>query len=131
MSPRHGTKWIGLLPGLVQFDDANWTIYNTSNSGLPNDYVVSMATDNNGTMWFGTLGGGLVNFDGTSWVVYNTTNSGLADDNVVSLAIDNNDTKWIGTWNSSLARFDGTTWTVFNTANSGLPANPLQDQQRY
>jgi ligand-binding sensor domain-containing protein len=35
---RQGNKWIGLLgDGLVKFDGVKWTIYNTSNSRLPNN----------------------------------------------------------------------------------------------
>jgi ligand-binding sensor domain-containing protein len=31
-----GNKWIGTRGGgLAKFDGVNWTVYNTSNSGLP------------------------------------------------------------------------------------------------
>ena len=58
--------------------------YDTSNSGLPDDFRVnsegsSMPQDN---IWFGTgfhmqPGGGVAKFDGTNWNVYNSVNSGL------------------------------------------------------
>jgi len=63
----NGVKWIGseIIPlygarlpmGLTKFDDTNWTTYNTSNSGLPGDWVNSVAIDGNGTKWIGTDGG--------------------------------------------------------------------------
>jgi hypothetical protein len=35
-----GNKWIGTYGGgLAKFDGVNWTVYNTSNSGLPDNYV--------------------------------------------------------------------------------------------
>ena len=54
----------------------------TSNSGLPDNYVSSIAIDGSGNKWIGTWGG-LVKFDDTNWTVYNTSNSGLPDNYVV------------------------------------------------
>jgi ligand-binding sensor domain-containing protein len=64
--------------GLAKFDGVNWTVYNTSNSGLPYNYVFAIAIDGQGNKWIGTNGGGLAKFDGVNWTVYNTSNSGLA-----------------------------------------------------
>ena len=75
--------------GLAEFDGTNWTIYNTSNSGLPDDIINSFTIDSRGNIWIGT-GSGLAKFDGTDWTVFNTSNSSLPDNNVRSLAIDNN-----------------------------------------
>jgi hypothetical protein len=33
-----GNKWIGTYGGLAKFDGVNWTVYKTSNSGLPDNY---------------------------------------------------------------------------------------------
>jgi ligand-binding sensor domain-containing protein len=35
----------------------NWTVYNTSNSGLPSNWVYSIAIDGQGNKWIGTDGG--------------------------------------------------------------------------
>jgi ligand-binding sensor domain-containing protein len=52
-----GNKWIGTLTkGLAKFDGVNWTVYNTSNSGLPYDYVHAIAIDKKGNKWIGTYG---------------------------------------------------------------------------
>jgi ligand-binding sensor domain-containing protein len=63
--------------GLAKFDGVNWTVYNTLNSGLPNNWVYAIAIDGQGNKWIGTLGGGLAKFDGVNWTVYNTENYGL------------------------------------------------------
>jgi ligand-binding sensor domain-containing protein len=63
--------------GLAKFDGVNWTVYNTSNSGLPLTMLSSIAIDGEGNKWIGTYGGGLAKFDGVNWTVYNTSNSGL------------------------------------------------------
>ncbi|MHA2277644.1 MAG: two-component regulator propeller domain-containing protein [Candidatus Kariarchaeaceae archaeon] len=53
-----------------------WIVYNTSNSGLPDDEVTSLCIDKNGNKWIGTDDGGLTKFDGNVWIVYNESNSG-------------------------------------------------------
>jgi len=128
-----GNKWIGTEPywngstyvggAVAKFDGTNWTVYNTSNSGLPTNYVWSIAIDASGNKWIGTYGGGLAKFDGTKWTVYNTSNSGLPSNYVWSIAIDASGNKWIGTYGGGLAKFDGAKWTVYNASNSGLPGN--------
>jgi sugar lactone lactonase YvrE len=126
-------KWIGTVPywdgqqwvggGLAKFDGVDWTVYNTSNSGLPSDFVWAIAIDNAGNKWIGTYYGGLAKFDGVNWTVYNALNSGLPDYYVIAIAIDNAGNKWIGTLYGGLAKFDGVDWTVYNISNSGLPSN--------
>ncbi len=95
---------------MAKLDGTNWTVYNTSNSGLPSNSVGTIAIDENGTKWIGTVYDGLAEFDGTNWTIYNTSNSGLPNNEVLTIVIDVNDTKWIGTW-QGLA--------VFN--ESGIP----------
>jgi len=105
-------------PSSAQFPE--WIIYDTSNSGLPNDWVTSIAIDKNGNKWIGTSGGGLAKFDGMNWTVYNSSNSGLPDDWINAIAVDAGGNVWLGT-QSGLAIFDGANWTVYNTSNSKLP----------
>ncbi len=40
--------------GLAKFDGVNWTVYNTSNSGLPDNWVYAIAIDGQGNKWIGT-----------------------------------------------------------------------------
>jgi hypothetical protein len=55
-----GNKWIGTWGGgLAKFDGVNWIVYNTSNFGLPDNYVSAIAIDKQGNKWIGTVGGGL------------------------------------------------------------------------
>ena len=62
--------------GLVKFDDTNWTVYDTSNSGLPINAVRCIAIDDSNNKWIGTWGGGGAKFDGIDWKVFNSSNSG-------------------------------------------------------
>ncbi len=60
----HFPPTLGKGGGLIKFDNTNWTIYNTSNSGLPNNTVTSIAIDSLGNKLIGTWGGGVAIFNG-------------------------------------------------------------------
>lgn len=53
--------WVG-GSGLVRYDDTNWTMYDSTNSGLPDARVHAIAVDQDGTKWVGTLGAGIARF---------------------------------------------------------------------
>jgi ligand-binding sensor domain-containing protein len=96
---RQGTNGLELIWGLAKFDGTNWTVYNTSSSGLPYNNVNAIVVDEQGNKWIGTSIGGLAKFDGVNWTVYNTSNSGLPSNFVYTIAIDGQGNKWIGTGN--------------------------------
>jgi len=119
-----------VLPTRAWSNAAEWTVYNTANSGLPYNGVTALAIDAQGTIWVGTgrwyalAGGGLAKFDGQNWTVYNTSNSGLPNNDHIDLSIDAQGGVWSAT-ESGLSRFDGQNWTVYMTHNSGLPVNQM------
>lgn len=96
-----------------------WTIYNQSNSSLPENTVRALAVDANNNKWIGT-DNGLAVFDGVAWTIYNDTNSGLPSNIIRCIEIDGQGNRWIGTTNG-LAKFDGTNWVVYQPGNSDLP----------
>jgi ligand-binding sensor domain-containing protein len=102
----------------------NWTVYNTSNSGLPKNWISSIAIDGKGDKWIGTDGGGLVKFDGVRWTVYNTYNSKLPSNHVRAIAIDEQTCGLEQYYQDILMLVvelqDGVRWTVYNTSNSSL-----------
>ncbi len=107
-------KWIGTWQnGLMKFDDINWINYTAENSGLPNNNINCVATDNDNNVWIGTSSG-LTKFDGTNWTTYNSTNSDLPNNSVVSIAIDENNHKWIST-NLELVEFDNVNWNIYGS----------------
>jgi ligand-binding sensor domain-containing protein len=46
--------WNSGMEGLQSLMEVNWTVYNTSNSGLPSNYVNAIAIDGQGSKWIGT-----------------------------------------------------------------------------
>jgi hypothetical protein len=105
------------------FSQTRFIIYDTSNSGLPDNKVYAIAIDTQSNKWIGTAFGGLAKFDGVNWTVYKTSNSNLPANTVTEIVIDGQGNKWIGTDGGGLAKFDGMSWTVYNRSNSGLPSN--------
>lgn len=130
-----GHVWIGTQDagsyynnvGLIEFDpdSMTWTVYDTTNSGLPHNSVSDLEIDENGAMWVGTEGG-LAKLEGQLWTVYRTENSGLPLDDVRSLAVDQAGNVWVGTEGAGVARFDGTTWTNYRCTNSPLPSDWIE-----
>ena len=52
-------KWMGTGAGLLMYKETPCRSYNTRNSGLPDDFVSSIAIDEKGNKWIGTISGGL------------------------------------------------------------------------
>ena len=127
-----------MFPASSWSQDAEWTIYNTSNSGMPYNGATVLAFDEQGSVWVGTgrffavAGGGLAKFDGESWTVYNSANSPLPHNDHTGLAVDPEGNVWAGT-EGGLAKFDRENWTIYKANNSGLTVNlvatPIFDNQ--
>ena len=100
-----------------------WTKYTSTNSGLTNDTINSIAISGDGNKWFGTFNG-ISEYDGSTWTTYNTSNSNLLSNYVSFLGIDNQDNKWF-MHTHGLSKFDNTAWTIFDTINSGLAGYPV------
>lgn len=61
--------------------------------------------DQNGMLWFGTLGDGLYRYDGSSFTQY-TKKDGLNDNTIMSMIEDRNGNLWLGT-TDGLCKYDG------------------------
>jgi len=93
----HGnTMWFGTDVGVYTFNGSTWTSYNTSNSDLPSNTVLSLTQDSGGDWWFGTAGG-LCRYDGSNWMTYTTENSPLPHNHVNVVKVDPVGTIWVGT----------------------------------
>jgi len=108
--------WVGYQAGAGKWDNNAWTMFNTSNSNLPSDTVLSFAFTAT-VSWFGTAKG-LAKLENSAWTVYDTINSGLPDNYIKCLYADGSDL-WIGT-NRGAILFNGTSFTQYSTANSTI-----------
>jgi ligand-binding sensor domain-containing protein len=79
-------------------------VYDTENSGLPDNQVRALAFDAQGNLWIGA--GGLSKFDGETWTV-------SLGKSCWCLALDEQGDLWAGTIGGGLLKFDGEHWTVY------------------
>jgi hypothetical protein len=112
-----------------------WTVYNSSNSSLPDNFInsISLGWPDNNLKWIGT-NNGLVNFDGASWNIFNTSNSALPSNQVYSTKVIYGRV-WFGTGGGGIGTYQ--TWdstiVVSNTSNSNLTTDIIRtiDQDGY
>ena len=121
---QENTLWVGTFGnGLIRIGD-EVQHYTTANSALPNDSIVSMASDRNGALWGGTAQG-LFKLAGNAFQVYNTSNAPMVINQVFTLALDREDKVWFSSGNADeggLMKFNQIDeWTLFTPENSALP----------
>ena len=118
-----GNLWAG-ADGLSMFDGNTWTTYDTSNSGIPTDYVMSIGSGSNGDVWIGTALFGAVRFDGATWQVFDLTNSGITNDYTVqAITVDHLGNTWMGCTMDGISVYQegGVATDVSSIASEGLP----------
>jgi ligand-binding sensor domain-containing protein len=125
-SENNGNIWIGTDEGLVLFNGLNHTIYNESNSDLPDNLINTIEIDNFSNKWIGTSSG-VVKIDNSYWEVFTSTNSQLPN-NYISKIIFNylDNSIWIGTFGGGLAKLNGSNWITYSTINSDIPGNDIE-----
>jgi ligand-binding sensor domain-containing protein len=117
--------WIGTYGyGLIKLDGQSRTVFDITNSGVPDNTIYAMKFDSKGRLWVGT-GKGLARFDGGRWTVFNKENSGLDTDVIYALEIDDEGTIWLASRTDFIFRFDGQTWTKYKVGDSGLDGASL------
>jgi|GEM_PF-2662513 len=130
--------WVGgggIGAGLYRFDGSSWEVYTENNSEILDDWVQTIAIDDQGNKWIGTQARGMAMFDGSTFQSYRHGNSGVLSDNVNQIHIDSEGTFWVGTKiQPSIVEFTGTaglsswdqgTWERHDISNSGLPNNSV------
>lgn len=125
-----GTAWVGTFKqGLIKYD-GGMTIYNSSNSSLPDSLVVlDIEVDHDDHVWIGS-DVGLLKFDGSKFHLYNTSNSPLAVNVVWSVAVDQDNVLWLASCRfrqGGLMKFDGKNWSLYTPDNSALSTHCVRD----
>jgi ligand-binding sensor domain-containing protein len=115
----NGIMWFATGRGLFKFDGKNWTTYNSANSPLPSDYLESLTSEPNGTIWIGTTDAGLAKFDGSNWTIYNTLNSSLPGNRIFDILIDSSNSILAACYDG-IARFNNSQWEIYNISSPGV-----------
>lgn len=124
---KNNNIWIATHGGgiaILQPKTRVFSIYNSSNSQLPNDKVLTLLKDSHGQIWAGTFGGGLVLFnDSTSRFTVFSEKEGLQNAMVYKLVEDEMGLIWAST-NNGLSSIDSKTKKINNyTYLNGLQRN--------
>ena len=131
------TPWCGTSDaGAARLDGDTWTVFNTDNSGLPDNRVSRVAVDGSGSVWFNTRGG-LAIYDSENWATVASLEQAVQEhySDIVSGPLEKTDLWIVGpkqkVWliGGNVRAFDGTAWLTIeageipNTGTvNGLPA---------
>jgi ligand-binding sensor domain-containing protein len=122
--------WVGLNTGIFKYNTLTHTqtIFDKTNSPLPDNWISDIVIDADGNKWFVTwIDGSLIRYNDTTWSIYDSSNSPLNQSgcNITGIEIDQNNKIWImgGCTNSGLLSFDGQNWDEYNTSNSDIPGD--------
>jgi len=101
--------------GIKKFDGTTWTQYQSSNSGLPSNFVYCIKQDAQNNYWIGTTAG-LAKFDGTTWTVFNRVNSAIISDTVNDILIENQDI--LLATEKGVCKYNNSSWTNYPTISN-------------
>jgi hypothetical protein len=102
-------------PPLAADQPDRWELFNTTNSALPNDNVLSLARTGSGTLWLGTQAG-LARYDGAAWKIFHQNDLGLTNEQITALATDQKTQVYAGT-PAGAAVWDGSAWSPIQALN--------------
>src|SRR5262245_46330209 len=72
-----GYLWVTTQSGLARFDGVRFTVFDKNNTpAITHDYLLSLCTDRDSSLWIGSLEGGLVHYKDGAFTNY-TTKDGL------------------------------------------------------
>lgn len=124
-----GTAWIGTLhQGLVRYDKDVFH-YNSSNSILPDSFMVlAIEVDSIDNVWIGSSIG-LIKHNDNKFVIFDKLNSPVYY-NIYSLALDNDNSIWFTNGNiyqGGVIQYTGIDWNFYTPDNSELPSTIIND----
>lgn len=115
----YGNMWFSTEKGVTRLSGNETTSFSESD-GLASDFVVSLESTQDSSVWLGTYGGGLNRYRGGKFTRY-TSETGLPGDAVFGLYHASNGDLWIGT-EGGAAVYNGSEFIPY-TENEGLSSN--------
>ncbi len=109
-----------VIMGLSLFKGIKVTVYSTD-QGLTNNYILSIAEDNSGSLWLATYGGGVCRFNNGSFNQY-TEKEGIGSNTVRSIVKDKTGNLCISTFGDGIIYYNGNSFSHY-TEQEGLPSN--------
>ena len=96
----------------------------TSNSGLADNAIFSLAIEAGKAAWFGHLkGASRLDLNTGEWTQFDFSDSGFNWGGTTDLLVDSEDRVWAATSGWGLSVWNGKEWTNYRVSNSGIPQN--------
>ncbi|MBI3193560.1 MAG: histidine kinase [Ignavibacteriae bacterium] len=121
LQDKNGNLWFATWEGILCYDGKRFTNV-TLLKGLIHFHVFSLLEDNDGYLWFGTIGGGVYKYDGKTFTLF-TTKNGLSNNIITCMMEEKSGNIWFGTEHGA-SRYDGKSFTNFTTED-GLSSNSV------
>lgn len=115
----NGIVWAASNKGLLKFNGNNFIIYDTINSPMKSNFVVSLTKDFSGNIWMATVGNNasIMKFDGVNnWNYYNQYNTNIYSGLQLCITTDKTNNIWAHF--RKLLKYDGNTWQTYDSTNS-------------
>lgn len=112
--------------GLVKFNGNQFTVFNTSNSGIKSNNIKRIRTQN-GKIWV-LHQNSISKFDGNQWSTYDANNEIFLESDLIDFTVTPDEKIWVIGQNFSypegetifLLKYDGTSWSrYFDNQNNG------------
>lgn len=114
---KHGNMWIATHGGgiaMLNSSTGKFTVYNTRNSHIPNDKVLTLHYDHLGNIWIGTIGGGVAQLNPkTNQFVCFSESNGLQNNTICKILEDQQGLIWVSS-NKAISSIDINTKKISN-----------------
>ncbi|MCL6100788.1 MAG: PEGA domain-containing protein, partial [Bacteroidetes bacterium] len=109
-----GDYWVGTRDGLYKYSNGVWTVFNTANSSLADNFVTCLAIDKQNRIWIGSNYHGISVLDGNTWSFHNKSNMNIkVPDQVNAICVNTDGKIWANFWSDALIIYDGTSWSEY------------------
>jgi len=94
-----------------------FVVFNTNNSAIHDNVIISLAIDSSNNKWIGGFRSNVNKFNNKDWFYYGFYH--YARD-IYDIKVDKNNNIWLS-FGEGLAEFDSSEWIQYTSKNSGLP----------
>ena len=137
LQDRHGFMWFGSTDGLICYDGYKYKTYKHDSKdpySISEDWVTSIAEDENGNLWIGVWEGGLNFYDRAQDKFYSYLNDpsdslSIGNNTVWKVYIDRFKKIWVGTRGNGVNMFDPKTKTFKRFTNRASDPNDFSGDQ--
>ena len=120
ITTREGEVWIASQNGLQHFDGTRWSTQ-TTEKGLPDNFLTTVMFDAKGRLWVGTDGFGVCHQEGGKWLLIGE-NEGLHAKDIFDITFSSEGKAYLATHKTGVAyQTENNTWALYS--GDGLVGN--------